>query len=145
MSVFHLVSPPPKEEDILLQVVDAATQFGGSPEACLLLRLTDGRVKVLSLAGQKTETLLNQLVRRYGPIEAAYAIEPGSRLRVRDLLHGRSWLHCTEGWAYDESHDQPCFATGLSRNAAIFAASLGMSTGALPNVETILSPPGVFN
>ena len=30
-----------------------------------------------------------------------------------------------------------------SRNSAIFAASLGMTTGAFPNVETSLSPAGV--
>jgi hypothetical protein len=138
------------EEQRLLQIVDTTVRQGHGPASCLIARLTDGRVKIVSIsAGQVPETALLSLTHRYGPVAAAYAIEPGAnascRTRVRNLLNRRSWTRHAGGWQAEERLDQSRRASGLSRNAAIFAGSLGIKIGALPKVDVIASPAGVFN
>lgn len=143
-----LRSTPVGETAALLDAVDAASRDARGAQRCIVVRLTDGRVKVIQVVGQDAASLVSGLSRRYGPLSAAYFVEPspGPRggTRVSDLIRKRRWLRSPLGWTADESNDQPR-AAGLSRNAAIFAASLGMSTGALPKVETILTSPGVFS
>lgn len=138
------------EEAQLLQIVDTASRTGQGPAACVVARLTDGRVKIVSSIMDRTpETVLDGLTRRFGPVEAAYAVEPraGSigRTRVRDLIRHRSWVQCINGWKPLTAPDQVRRASGLSRNAAIFAGSLGIRMGALPKVEVIESPSAVFS
>ena len=138
------------EAEHLLQVVDTAGRTGQGPAACVVARLTDGRIKIVSSTmGRAPETVLDDLTQRFGPVEAAYAVEPqtGStgQTRVRDLIRHRSWVQCVNGWKPSNAPDQARRASGLSRNAAIFAGSLGIRMGALPKVEVIESPPGVFS
>jgi hypothetical protein len=138
------------EEVHLLQIVDTAGRTGQGLAACVVARLTDGRVKIVSsIMGRTPETVLDGLTRRFGPVEAAYAVEPhtgsAGQTRARDLIRHRSWVQCINGWKPSSAPDQARRASGLSRNAAIFAGSLGIRIGALPKVEVIESPPGVFS
>jgi hypothetical protein len=139
---------PPNEAAALLDAVGAASRSACGVQRCILVRLTDGRIKVIQALGWDLAAQVDGLVRRYGPVSAAYFVEPSGalrgRTRVSDLIHKRSWRQSPHGWAPDEPTDQPR-AAGLSRNAAIFAASLGMSTGALPKVDTIFTSPGAFS
>ena len=62
------------EEAHLLQIVDTAGRTGQGPAACVVARLTDDRVKIVSsIMGRTPETVLDGLTRRFGPVEAAYA------------------------------------------------------------------------
>jgi hypothetical protein len=143
-----LRSTPLGETAALLDAVDVASRSSCGAQRCILVRLTDGRVKVIQAWGQDAAALADGLTRRHGPLSAAYFVEPNPArrggTRVSDLLRKRSWRQTPLGWAADEPNDQPR-AAGLSRNAAIFAASLGISTGALPKVEVIFTSPGAFN
>ena len=139
---------PPLEMAALLDAADAASRSGSGAQRCVLVRLTDGRIKIVQAPGEDAVALIDGIVRRHGPVSAAYYVEfsetswPGTW--VSDLIHRRVWRRSRLGWAPDEPFDQPR-AAGLSRNAAIFAASLGMSTGALPKVDTIFTSPGAFS
>jgi hypothetical protein len=136
---------PLGETAALLDAVDAASRNACGAQRCVLVRLTDGRIKTVQSPGQDADALVNRLIRRHGPLSAAYFVEPNPYgTRVSDLLRKRSWRQTPLGWQVDEPVDQPR-AAGLSRNAAIFAASLGMSTGALPKVEAIFTSPGAFS
>ena len=139
---------PDGETAALLDAVDAASRNVRSAQCCVLLRLTDGRVKVVQAAGPDPCPLVERLTRRYGPLSAAYFVEPcahaQSGTRVRDLIGNRCWRLGPDGWMADIPTNHPR-AAGLSRNAAIFAASLGMSTGALPKVEAIFTSPGALS
>jgi len=141
-------STPLNETASLLDAVDAASRSACGAQRCILVRLTDGRVKVVQALGQDAAALVDGLARRHGPLSAAYFVEPNGAphggTRVSDLIRKCSWRQSPVGWASDEPIDQPR-AAGLSRNAAIFAASLGMSTGALPKVEAIFTSPGAFS
>ena len=141
-------STPVNETALLLDAVDAASRSACGAQRCILLRLTDGRIKVVQALGWDPAAQVDGLVRRYGPASAAYFVEPNRTprggTRVSDLIHKRSWRQGPLGWAPDEPSDQPR-AAGLSRNAAIFAGSLGMTTGALPKVDTIFTSPGAFS
>lgn len=141
-------STPHHEAAALLDAVGAASKSACGAQRCILVRLTDGRIKVIQTLAQDTAALVDRLCSRYGPLSAAYFVEPNGTskggTRVSDLIRKRSWRQGPAGWAPDEPIDQRR-AAGLSRNAAIFAASLGMSTGALPKVETILTSPGAFS
>ena len=99
-------------------------------------------------AASRSASTVASLVRRYGPVSAAYFVEPGGApaagTRVNDLIHKRSWRQTPAGWAAEGPIDQPR-AAGLSRKAAIFAASLGINTGALPKVDAIFTSPGAFS
>ncbi len=139
---------PVRETAALLDAVDAASRNSSGAQCCVLLRLTDGRVKVVQAVGADPRLLLERLTRRHGPLSAAYYVEPRTPMhrgtRVRDLIGNRSWQLGHDGWTAETPANQPR-AAGLSRNAAIFAASLGMSTGALPKVEAIFTSPGAFS
>ena len=128
---------------------------GHAPSDTLLVRMTDGRVRVLPCDGCRER--LESLRHESGPIAAAYLV---SCALTADVLEAQ-----VEDW----SGDEPCVwiqssrldADGRwlssapearafhpesdSRNAAIFAESLGMTTGALPKVDEISSPLGAFN
>ena len=141
-------STPLGETAALLDAVAAASRNACGAQRCVLVRLTDGRIKVVQVLEQDPAALVERLTRRYGPLSAAYFVEPHPpahrRTRVRDLLGKRGWRLGPDGWTADIPIDQPRVA-GLSRNAAIFAASLGISTGALPKVEAIFTSPGAFS
>jgi len=136
------------ETGAVLDAVDAASRNACGAQCCVLVRLTDGRVMVVQALGQDPIALVDRLTRRYGPLSAAYFVDPQPPAhrgtRVRDLIGERSWRLGPGGWTVDIPIDQP-LAAGLSRNAAIFAASLDMSTGALPKVEAIFTSPGAFS
>ena len=62
----------------------------------------------------------------------------------------RTWTQSSrlgaEGkWLSSEPQVRALQADSESRNAAIFAESLGMTTGALPKVDAISSPLGAFS
>ena len=141
-------STPPIETAALLDAVDAASRSAGGAQRGLLVRLTDGRIKVVQASERDAASTVASLVRRYGPVSAAYFVEPGGApaagTRVNDLIHKRSWRQTPAGWAAEGPIDQPR-AAGLSRKAAIFAASLGINTGALPKVDAIFTSPGAFS
>ncbi len=136
------------ETAALLDAVAAASRGACGAQRCILVRLTDGRIKVVQALGQDAAALVDGLRRRYGPLSAAYFVEPNEAprggTRVSDLIRKHSWRQSPVGWVPDVPIDQPR-AAGLSRNDAIFAASLGMSTGALPKVEAIFTSPGAFS
>ena len=142
------LSTPHHETTALLDAVDAASRNACGAQRCILVRLTDGRVKVVQAPGSDVQAQIGQLTHRYGPLSAAYFVEPNGAphggTRVSDLIRKCSWRQGPTGWSPDQPLDQPR-AAGLSRNAAIFAASLGMSTGALPKVEAIFTSPGAFS
>ena len=136
---------PYAETAALLDAVDAASSHACGAQRCILVRLTDGRVKVVQVQGQDPSAMASGLAHRHGPLSAAYFVEPKPcGTQVSDLLRNRTWRQTPLGWQADEPLDQ-ARAAGLSRNAAIFAASLGMSTGALPKVEAIFTSPGAFS
>lgn len=125
------------EEHQLLRAVAAATRNHNGPEPCIVAMLTDGRVKVIRTAAARSgDTVLRELTQRHGPAAMAYAIEPhagpGGRTRVRDLVSSRGWVQFEGLWEPENQLNQSRRASGLSRNAAIFAGSLGMTMGALP-------------
>ena len=134
---------------------------GHEPSPYLLMRLTDGRVKAVRLAEERhaAATALRQTENEYGPPSLALQVgvdQAGNLVRaeVRNLLRqgpaaveqelicdgaearpigARRWLTQAE---------EPPQSAVESRNAAIFAASLGMTTGRLPNVDSSLLPSG---
>lgn len=89
---------------------------GHEPGDWAVARWGDGRIRVFP--GTEAHGRLRALENEQGQAEIAY------RVGLRD--------------------GQP-MAEELSRKSAIFLASLGMTTGALPNVEVSLSPEGVSN
>ncbi len=144
---------------------------GHLPSSYLLIRLTDGRVKVFRTAAgrQAAAQALGEIQNEFGPVGFAFEVSverlagegpgwegPPSRVRAsvknllrcgpagmeQDLLrHGAEaraigtprWLTRAEEAPQSEVE---------SRNAVIFAASLGMTTGRLPNVDSSLPPSG---
>ena len=100
-----------------------------------LVKFADGRIKILP--GDRTEERLRALRNRYG--------RPEKTFRTRA---GGEWLEI-EDWSGSEPRSHRVAAPGqtqsarLSRKAAIFFASFGITTGALPNVEASRSPEGV--
>lgn len=139
---------PAGEPAALLHAVEVASRNAGGAQCCILIRLTDGRVKVAQTLERDPGPLVDKLTRRHGALSAAYFVElcPSTSrgTLVRDLIGKRSWRLGPAGWTPDTTANQGR-AAGLSRNAAIFAASLGMSTGALPKVEAIFTSPGAFS
>lgn len=117
--------------------------------------MTDSRVRVFP--GDHCRERLESLRNESGPIAAAYRV---SCVLGRDVLEAqvedwsgaepRIWTQSSrfdaEGrWLSSEPRVQALQAESDSRNAAIFAESLGMMTGALPKVDAIASPLGAFN
>jgi hypothetical protein len=86
------------------------------PSDLLLVKLADGRIRILP--ADDVGGRLRRLENESGPIAAAYQVTAGG-----------DWVET-----------QP--SARESRNSAIFAASLGMTTGALPNVGLSLAPSG---
>ncbi len=128
---------------------------GHAPSDTLLVRMTDSRVRVLP--GDRCRERLESLPNESGPIAAAYRV---SCALSKDVLEAavedwsgaepRIWSQSSrldaEGrWLSSEPRMQALQAESESSNAAIFAESLGMTTGALPKVDAISSPLGAFN
>ena len=142
---------------------------GHVPSSYLLIRLTDGRGKAFrTAAGRQAEAqVLREIQNEFGPVGFAFEVgverlavegwegQPAQvRAGVRNLLrrgpagieqdllrHGAEaraigtprWLTRAEEAPQSEVE---------SRNAAIFAASLGITTGRLANVDSSLPPSG---
>ena len=104
----------PPLADALQAAIDAMLAAGHIPEPRLVIRFADGRLR---LCPSGAEGDLNTLRNQHGPCEAYVVSAEGVRSAGR--------------------------AASLSRNAAIFAASLGMTTGAFPKVDASFSPAGV--
>jgi hypothetical protein len=137
--------------EILFETLFAALAAGADPEQRIVVRLDDGRLRLLpGGAAERLAVLRNES----GPGEA-YRVgcrRTGDRavLEVAEADGaGRAWRReCwrgPEGWQAGpvEFREPQAEAAELSRKAAIFAASLGMVTGALPKVAAIGSPEGV--
>ena len=88
---------------------------GHEPSPFLAVRLEDGRVRLVRTT--EFDAALGRLRNEYGAIAEAYAVEIEPTPAVRVLYRCNS--------------------------SAIFTRSLGMTTGALPKVDMILSPDGV--
>ncbi len=136
---------------------------GHEPSPYLLMRLTDGRVRAVRLAGQDAAPALTQTQNEYGPASFAFQVgveigvdHSASQLRaeVRNLLRQGPAV-VEQEMIRDGAEARPIGAPRWltqpeapsqsaveSRNAVIFAASLGMTTGGLPNVDLSLLPSG---
>ena len=90
---------------------------GHEPSPFLAVTLGDGRVRLIRTT--QFDAALGLVRNEYGAVSEAYAIETEPTPRVRLLYRANS--------------------------SAIFARSLGMTTGGLPNVDVILSPDGVLS
>ncbi len=138
---------------------------GHEPSPYLLMRLTDGRVKAVRLAEERhaAATTLRQTENESGPASRAFQVgvdQAGTRLKTKVRAEVRNLLR--QGPAAVEQElicdgaearpigaprwltqaEEPPQSAVESRNAAIFAASLGMTTGRLPNVDLSLLPSG---
>ena len=127
------------EADALLGALEDIALSGHDPESMTLVRLADGRVRILP--ADSTAERLCRLRNECGPLSAAF--------RVGSTRDAQGLELCVEDWTgreplrYARRPAEP--QRRLSRNAAIFFASFGITTGALPNVDVSLSPPGVSN
>ena len=127
---------------------------GHAPSDLLLLRLTDGRVRVFP--GAAASERLNRIGHENGPAAAAFRVscersKSGVTAEVQDWTRGsaETWrqaavVDSAGRWKQLPPTREPAQLESESRKAAIFAASLGMTTGALPKAASIESPPGVF-
>lgn len=144
----------------LLGTLRSMVAAGHQPDSYLLVRFTDGRTKAAVLSeGASAVDLLAGLRNEYGPVASALDISVVNGagyvlLRVADLAAPGAPLVEQRGeWfngqlVYDEpvwaARDADRYSRDL-RNSAIFAGSLGMTTGWLPNVDSSLSPAGVLS
>ena len=130
------------------------------PDNYLLVRFTDSRTQATVVSdGTPVADTLAALRNEYGPVASALSISVVSGvgrvlLQVADLAspgaprveqHGK-WFNGLL------KYDEPVWASATAarysrdvRNSAIFAGSLGMTTGWLPNVDSSLSPAGVLS
>lgn len=100
-------------QESLREALETMQAAGHTPEARLVVRFGDGRLRFYPIeAACRLDALRNE----HGPVDAYVADTDGVRQALPE-----------------------------SRNAAIFAASLGMTTGALPKVEASSSPAGVLS
>lgn len=144
----------------LLGTLRSMVAAGHQPDDYLLVRFTDGRTKGVVLSdGTPASDLLAGLRNEYGPVDSALDISVVSSagrvlLRVADLVSpGAPRVEQRGEWrngqfAYDEPVWGSAGAANYSRdvrNSAIFAGSLGMTTGWLPKVDSSLSPAGVLS
>ncbi len=157
----------------LLEGLQRMVVAGHRPSAFLLARLTDGRVKLFATpegsdqARERTVRLRNEC----GPLEQAFHVavayeRESLELVVENLCGGgprrvaQRWDRRAAAWRALEpprwADADPAHASapanhygdecrGLFNNSAILAASLGMTTGWLPKVETSLAPSGADN
>ncbi len=110
-------------DEKIADLVEGFRRSGLTPTPALIVRLADGRIRLYP-----PNDYVSRLVaveREFGAIEKAYLVDAAAQLTVLKTSAG-------------------C-AAGLSRNSAIFAASLGMATGAFPNVDSSNSPDGVLS
>jgi len=142
----------------LLATLRGMVAVGHQPDDYLLVRFTDDRTKasVLPEGTLATDTLA-ALINEYGPVASALNVSVASSghallLCVTDLTSlGSPRLEQRAVWAggslkFEGTTWKPAAGESYSRdlrNSAIFAESLGMTTGWLPNVDRIFSPPGV--
>ena len=114
----------------LLHTLASIAADGPTAAPLMLARLADGRVKIFP--GEDCAERLERLTTDYGPVSAAFQVGCSleGRPEVRDLRTGEVW----RGDGLPSYVAPPTPASGLSRKAAIFAASLGMTTGALANL-----------
>ena len=124
MTLALSASPPPADLAAELAALVASFQRAGlQPTPILIIRLADGRIRFYPPDDYACR--LAAVEREFGAIEKAYLVDGDAQLTVLKASAG-------------------C-AAGLSRNAAIFAASFGMATGALPNVDSSSSPEGALS
>ncbi len=147
----------------LLDGLVRMVRAGHEPSPYLLMRLTDGRVKAVRLVGQDAAASLMQTENEYGPASFAFqvGVEVGVdhsashvRAEVRnlrkqgpaaveqELIRDEAKARRIGAPRWLPQPDRPPQSAVESRNAAIFAASLGMTTGRLPNVDSSLLPSG---
>ncbi len=107
----------PADPSGLSETLLRMVERGHEPSPFLAVTLGDGRVRLVQTTN--FETALARQSNEYGAVGEAYAIETEPTPRVRLLYRANS--------------------------SAIFARSLGMTTGALPNVDVILAPDGVLS
>ena len=126
---------------------------GHRPSSFLLLRLTDGRIKMVQSRGgsEQAREDLRRITNEYGPVGAAFRVwteEEGGELVARvDNLTGSCEDIAEQTPAPSRNPlaiPYPC-RDSPSRNSAILAGSLGMTTGLLPNVGSIFPAPGASN
>ena len=91
---------------------------GREPMEALLVKLTDGRIRILP--PDHPSDRLRRLENELGPIASAYLMCGGVATELQPPARA-------------------------SRNSAIFAASLGIVTGAFPNVGAMDAPSGLLS
>lgn len=142
--------------DLLGQLTRMAMR-GHRPAPCVVVRLSDGRVK--GFPGDDARARLARLVNTHGPASVALRLScealPGALLlTVEDLKPGgerlQRRLEETPSGGWRQAGDSCASAAAgcaaeLSRNTLILAASLGITMGALPNGDSSLTPAGVSN
>lgn len=98
-----------------------------------LVRLADGRVRILPPDNPRER--LRRLGNELGAVAAAFVVRVGA-----EALEVEDWSGSpVVRYRREIRHAQ----ARLSRKSAIFLASFGITTGALPNVEASRSPDGV--
>lgn len=119
----------------LLDQLEAASRSGAPPQEMTLVRLGDGRIRILP--PDDASARLRRLANEHGRPSAAY--------RVRADERGCEVEDWTGSAVVRYRRDVRPAQARLSRKSAIFLASFGITTGALPNVEVSRSPDGVSN
>ncbi len=160
-----LTAPPAADTDtgtaagppLEVQLLDSLSRMlrrGHRPANYLLLRLTDGRVKAVlvpdGLAQARAEA--RRIRNENGPLEVALYAAVSERdgallIEVGDLASGRrsrAILRDNGGaWRWLGRSSYPEAGPDDRRKSAIFAASLGITIGLLPNAGAIAAPPAV--
>lgn len=146
----------------LLASLVRMVRAGHRPSDGLMIRLGDGRVKLYTgpnVAGMSHEWL-RRLSNEYGALRLAVRVtveeHNGAALLMVEVLQpwrGRVEQRChrladgsfLEGPIVRSRANETDQCPGLSKNAAIFARSLGITTGLLPNADVSNWPDGVFS
>lgn len=162
----------------LLQALQRMVRRGHLPSSTLLVRLTDGRVRLhysLQNRGEASDCL-RRIRNEYGPVGTALWVsvaqegtnvqlaieeltpEPGGRMPpIRSAETRLEAMPCLPGqvshsdalpngrcqtFAGDGSTGRTSDFSASSKNFAMREASLGINTGWLPNVDSMLLPSG---
>lgn len=156
-----LIAPPARDAaagpPLEVQLLDSLSRMlrqGHRPANYLLLRLTDGRVKAVlvpdGLAQARAEA--RRIRNENGPLEVALYAAVSERdgallIEVGDLASGRRSRAILQdrggAWRWLGRSSYPEAGSDDRRKSAIFAASLGMTIGLLPNAGAIAAPPAV--